>query len=86
LTVIVPLARIPSVNSDVLVLSGTLPVPVAGAVIAGDELELAAALELLDEDVLLVEALVLLDDPPLSEFSASCTAEVSCELTRPRAV
>jgi hypothetical protein len=69
----------------VLVLSGTVPVPLAGAVIAGDELELVDAPGLLDEDVLLVDELVALD-PPLSEFSASCTAELSCELTRPRAV
>jgi hypothetical protein len=78
--VIVPPARTPSVNSDVLVLSGTLPVPVAGAVIAEDELELVDEPELLDEDVLLVDELVLPDvllEPPLSEFRASCTAEVS---------
>ena len=74
-------------NSDVLVPSGTLPVPVAGAVSAADELELVDEPELLDEDddvVLLVDEPVVLD-PPLSEFRASCTAEVSCELTRLRA-
>jgi hypothetical protein len=85
LTVIVPLARIPSVKSDVLVLSGTVPVPLAGVVIVGDELELVDEPVLLDEDVLLVEEPVLLE-PPLSEFNASCTAEVSWELVRLRAV
>jgi hypothetical protein len=66
------------VNSEVLVLSGTVPVPAAGAVIVEDELDPVDELELPDEDdgLLLVDELVLLD-PPLSEFSASCTAEVS---------
>jgi hypothetical protein len=69
----------------VLVLSGTLPVPVAGVVIVVDELELVDEPELLEEDVLLLDELVLLE-PPLSEFKASCTAEVSWELTRLKAV
>ncbi len=74
-------------NSDVLVLSGTVPVPVAGAVSAADALELVDELELLDDDdeLLLVAEVVLLD-PPLSEFKASWTADESWELTRERAV
>ncbi len=37
-------------NSDVLVLSGTVPVPVAGAASAADALELVDELELLDDE------------------------------------
>ena len=88
MTVIAPLARIPRVYRDVLAVSGTVPVPIAGAPVVEDELELPDELALLDdEDVLelLVDELVLLD-PPLMESSALCTADVSCELTRLSAV
>ncbi len=93
LTVIVPFAMMPSVNSEVLAVSGTVPVPIAGAARVGavldvpDELELGEeedddADEVLDDEVV---SPVLLE-PPLMEASALCTAAVSWVFTRFRAV
>jgi hypothetical protein len=93
LTVIVPFAMMPSVNSEVLAVSGTVPVPIAGAARVGaaldvpDEFELGEeeeddADEVLDDEVV---SPVLLE-PPLMDASALCTAAVSWVFTRFRAV
>ncbi len=90
-TVIVPVARIPNVARVVPVLSGTLPVPVAGVgAEAGDvEADAADELELADDEddapELVCDELVLLE-PPLMPASALCTADAICELTRLSAV
>jgi len=89
LTVSTPLARIPSENSDVPVVSGTVPVPVAGPsnervgpVEFGEPAELADALvELFDA----AAAPVLLELVELP-CSALCTAAVRALLTRLKAV
>lgn len=85
LTVTVPLAGIPSVNSDVLAVSGTVPVPLAAA---GEELEFAAPEELAeDEEEEPVEPLDDDDDEaPDSDCSALWTAADSALLTRFKAV
>ena len=84
LTVKLPLVKKPRPNSDVPFVSGTVPVPVAGAATIGAAVLEAAelgedgeAVELVDED-----AVVLAD----VGFSAPCTAAVSAVLTRSRAV
>ena len=83
LTVKLPLVRKPRPNSGVPLVSGTVPVPVAGAATTGaaaleaEELEADAADELVDDD-----AVELAD----AGFSAPCTAAVSAVLTRFRAV
>lgn len=61
LTVRVPFARIPSVKSEVLVLTGAVPVPLAGALAGAGVLELVEdePVELLDDD-----------EPPVSDCSA----------------
>jgi len=78
LTVIAPPARIPSVSKDVPAFSGAVPVPIAGAPVVEDELELP---DEEDELKLLVDELVpvvlVLLEPPLMESSALCTADVS---------
>ena len=63
LTLIVPPLRIPKVNSEVVVVSGTVPVPMAGDAEVGDAEELESeedeeAAGLLDED----DAVALLDE------------------------
>jgi hypothetical protein len=70
LTVIVPPGRMPRLDSEVLAVSGAVPVPVAGAPVV-EELDE----ELEDDPVELVGD----DDEPLS---ISCIAATSCELTR----
>ena len=83
LTVKSPLVKKPRPNSGVPLVSGTVPVPVAGALTTGaaaleaEELDEAAADELVDDD-----AVELAD----VGFSAPCTAAVSAVLTRFRAV
>jgi len=87
-TVIVPLAMIPSVNNEVFAVSGTVPVPTAGAATVAEELVVPLEVEdeedegdvLDDEDV----SPVLLE-PPLMELSALCTAAESWVFTRLRA-
>jgi len=86
-TVIVPLAMIPSVNNEVFAVSGTVPVPTAGAATVAEELVVPLEVEdeedegdvLDDEDV----SPVLLE-PPLMELSALCTAAESWVFTRLR--
>jgi hypothetical protein len=80
-TVIVPFAMIPSVTSDVLAVSGTVPVATAGAATVAAELGVEDEEEEDDDEV---EDDELLDDevlaplePPLMEASAFCTAAVS---------
>ncbi len=76
-TVIVPPARMPSVDSGVLVLSTTVPVPVAGE---GPEAAFAEALEAAPPDP-------LDDEPVLPEGCSNCsTSAVIWLLTRFRAV
>jgi hypothetical protein len=86
-TVMVPPAKMPKVRRDVPEVSGTLPVPVAGAAADDDALDVADVLELDDDELpeLVWDELVPLD-PPFMPLSALCTAELSCELTRLRAV
>jgi hypothetical protein len=88
LTVIAPSAGIPRVNSEVLAMSGTVPVPVAGEPEEPEEpeeLEELEELELEEED-----AFESLDDdavelPALPEI-ALCSAAESAVLTRFKAV
>jgi hypothetical protein len=87
-TVNVPFAMIPSVNNEVLAVSGTVPVPTAGAATVAAELDVADEAEedddgdeLLDDD----EVPVLLE-PPLMDARVFCTAAVSWVFTRFRAV
>jgi hypothetical protein len=83
LTVKLPLVKKPRPNSDVPLVSGTVPVPVAAAATTG-----AAVLEAaeLDDD----EAVELVDEDAVGladvGLSAPCTAAVSAVLTRSRAV
>jgi hypothetical protein len=76
-TLNVPAGRNPSVDSVAVVVSGTVPIPVAGV---GDEVaELDdAAVAVFDDDEDDVEA--------PDGFNAACTAAVSSELTRFKAV
>ena len=78
-TVIVPFAMIPSVTSDVLAVSGTVPVAIAGAVTAAAELGVEDEEEEDDEveDELLDDEVPVVLEPPLMEVSAFCTAAVS---------
>ena len=73
----VPPARIPSVESGVLVVSGTVPVPVAGVGPVGTEL--------VEEAVVLVDGVD--DEVEVPDgLSAACTAAVRSVLTRCNAV
>jgi hypothetical protein len=79
-TVIVPFAMIPSVTSDVLAVSGTVPVATAGAATVAAELGVEDEEEEDDdevEDELLDDEVPVLLEPPLMEASAFCTAAVS---------
>jgi hypothetical protein len=82
LTVIVPFAKMPSVNSDVPAVSGAVPVPTAGAA------TLTAAADVpeefdpdeddeADEEEALDDGLLLPLEPPLMDARAFCTAAVS---------
>jgi len=89
LTVTVPLAMMPSVNSEVLAVSGTVPVPTAGA--AAVELDVPVEFEgedEEDEEEALEDEVVLsvLLESPLRDARALCTAAVSWVFTRLRAV
>jgi hypothetical protein len=78
LTVKLPLVKKPRPNSGVPLVSGTVPVPVAGALTtAAAALEAEGLVALVDDD-----ALELAD----VGFSAPCTAAVSAVLTRSKAV
>ena len=85
LTVKLPLVKKPRPSSDVPLVSGTVPVPVAGAATTGA----AAALDE-DEADEADEAVELVDDdavePVDAGFSAPCTAAESAVLTRSKAV
>jgi len=87
LTVIVPFSRIPSVDSVVPIVSGTVPVPVAGELDALEELEAAEALE---EPELVEEPAEPLDDGdvelPDEDCSTCCTSAEIWLLTRFNAV
>ena len=72
----VPPGRNPSVESGVLLVRGTVPIPVAGVGVEGAELDDEVVAELDDVD----------DDEVLDGLSAACTAAVSSVLTRCRAV
>ncbi len=84
LTVKLPLVKKPRPNSGVPLVSGTVPVPVAGALTTGA----AAALD--EEEDEADEAVELLDDDAVEladvGFNAPCTAAVSAVLTRSKAV
>jgi len=78
----------------VLAVSGTVPVPIAGAARVGEALDVPDELEL-GEDEEEDDAAEVLDDevvspvllePPLMDASALCTAAVSWVFTRFRAV
>lgn len=92
LTVTEPFAGIPRVNSEVLGVSGTVPVPTAGEPDVLEELEEFETAEELEEledvdpedDEDAVEALD--DELPCTDCSALCTAAVSWLLTRFKAV
>ncbi len=92
LTLMVPVVGIPRVNSEVLVVSGIAPVPVAGEpkkweeVKKPDGLEEPEELELEEDDD--EDALEPLDDDELpdEDCSALCTAVDSSVLTRFNAV
>jgi len=92
LTVIVPFARIPSVNSEALAVSGAVPVPTAGEPKVTEEREEPEAVEPEDEDEEAVEppddddVPPALLEPPEPPCKALCTADVSWLLTRFRAV
>jgi len=95
-TVTVPLAMMPSVASEVLAVSGAVPVPTAGAAAVALELDVVEELELGDDeeeddvpedDELLDELVPLVPlDPPPMDARALCTAAVSWVLMRLRAV
>ncbi len=74
----VPPARIPRVESGVLVVNGTVPVPVAGVGVEGVDDGLAAEVVVAVDDVD--------DDEEPDGLSAACTAAVSSVLTRCNAV
>jgi hypothetical protein len=84
LTVKLPLVKKPRPNSDVPLVSGTVPVPVAAAATTGAAALEAAELDEDDEPVALVDE----DAVGLADvgFSAPCTAAVSAVLTRSSAV
>lgn len=97
MTVNVSLAVKPSVLSEVLAVSGAVPVPTAGAAAVALELDVLEELELgddeeeegdvLEDDELLDElAPLVLLDPPSMDARALCTAAVSWVLMRLRAV
>jgi hypothetical protein len=88
LTVIVPLAMMPSADSGVLAVSGAVPVPIAGAAAVAEELALPDVPEEEDDDVLDDDELVLVVplEVPSIDASALWTAAVSCVLTRFSAV
>lgn len=89
-TVNMPLAMIPSVNNEVLAVSGTAPVPTAGAATVAAELEVEdeedGEEDDDDEDELLDDEVGVVLEPPLMEARALCTAAVSWVFTRFRAV
>ena len=72
----VPPGRKPSVESGVLVVRGTVPIPVAGVGVEGAELDDEAVAAFDDAD----------DDEVPDGLSAACTAAVNSVLTRCRAV
>jgi len=79
-TVNVPLAMIPSVNNEVLAVSGTVPVPTAGAATVAAGLDVLEGLELEDVEGELLDDEVVLPvplEPPLMDARALCTAAVS---------
>jgi hypothetical protein len=80
-TVIVPFAMTPSVNSEVLAVSGAVPVPTAGAATVAAGLD-AEDEEEDDEDELLDDEVLVLLEPPLRDARALCTAAVSWVFTR----
>jgi hypothetical protein len=86
LMVIEPPAGIPSVSSEVLVLTDALLVPVAGELEALDELADPAGLEMEDEEDDPVEALDDGNAVSPKDCRALCTAAESWELTRFKAV
>jgi hypothetical protein len=98
LTVNVSVATMPSVNSEVPAVSGTVPVPIAGAPVVLVELDVPDEFELEDgeeddaddeppDDVeaVLLEPVVPLELPSI-DARADCTAADSWLLTRLRAV
>jgi hypothetical protein len=82
--VTVPFARIPSENSEVPVVTGTVPVPVAGP--SNERVEPEEFEELEELDALFDDDEVEALEPPLSVWSAACTAEVRASLVRFKAV
>ncbi len=76
LTLIVPVAGIPSVNSEVLLASGTVPVPVAGSLEKLEEAEKFAEREELELEE---------DEAELPELAFFCRAAIWL-LTRSKAV
>jgi hypothetical protein len=82
LTVKLPRVKNPRPSSEVPDVSGTVPVPVAGAAKVTVELEDADELEDEDDAVEALDADELLDEG----LSALCTAAVSAVLTRVKAV
>ena len=83
LTVIVPLVKMPRPNSDVPLVSGTVPVPVAGALTTGAAALEAAELREDDEPVELVDDTSL---EPRSRFERALHGGRKCGLTRFSAV
>jgi hypothetical protein len=81
-----PLVKKPRPNSGVPLVSGTVPVPIAGAATIGAAVLEAAELD--DDEAVELVGLVDEDGVELAdvEFSAPCTAAVSAVLTRSRAV
>ena len=81
-----PLVKKPRPKSDVPLVSGTVPVPIAAALTAGGVALEAAALDEDEAD----EAVELVDEDEVElvdiGFSAPCTAAVRAVLTRSRAV
>ncbi len=73
----VPPGRIPSVDSGVVVVSGTVPVPVAGV---GDE---AALDDVPEDDVVepVADELVVVELPEVP-CSTACMADVNCDFVR----
>jgi hypothetical protein len=86
LTVKLPLVKKPRPRSDVPLVSGTVPVPIAAALTTGGVALEAAALDEDEAD----EAVELVDDDAVevvdAGFSAPCTAAESAVLTRSKAV
>jgi hypothetical protein len=75
-TLKVPPGKIPKLESEVLVVTGTLPIPVAGVGEAGTEFDDVAVAVFDDGE----------DDDVPEGFSTACTAADSSELTRFKAV